>query len=135
MHYFYFPFAPFLVIMLALKLLLLRVRVRMFKIGMTVAMWFEKLSRGVLRVLTPTGPRYVRPSLAERVYLLWIFRNFSTLPVKVLSQRQQSWIDRVCTNHGFLSRLAHRTQLCLELWSNARPCNLGTCRHFGQAHL
>jgi hypothetical protein len=91
--------------MLALKLLLLRVRIRMFKIGMTVAMWFEKLSLGVLRVLTPTGPRYVRPSLAERVYLLWIFRNFSTLPVKVLSQRQQSWINRVCNNHGFISLL------------------------------
>jgi len=91
--------------MLALKLPLLPVRVRMFEVGMTVAMWFEKLSRGVLRVLTPTGPRYVRPSLAERVYLLWIFRNFSTLPVKVLSQRQQSWINRVCTNHGFTSLL------------------------------
>jgi hypothetical protein len=89
--------------MLALKLLLFRVRI--LKIGMTVAMWFEKLSRGVLRVLTPTGPRYVRPSLAERVYLLWIFRNFSTLPAKVLSQRQQSWISRVCTNHGFISLL------------------------------
>jgi hypothetical protein len=91
--------------MLALKLLLLRVRVRMFKIGMTVAMWFEKLSLGVLRVLTPTGPRYVRPSLVERVYLLWIFRNFSTLPVKVLSQGQQSWIHRVCNNHGFIPLL------------------------------
>jgi len=91
--------------MLALKLLFLGVRVRMLKIGMTVAMWFEKLSQGVLRVLTPTGPRYVRPSLAERVYLLWIFRNFSTLPVKVLSQRQQSWINRVCDTHGFTSKL------------------------------
>jgi hypothetical protein len=76
----------------------------MLKIG-TVAMWLEKLSHGVLRVLTPMGPRYVRPSLAERVYLLWVFRNFSTLPVKVLSERQQSWINRVCTTHGFISLL------------------------------
>src|SRR6516165_3757444 len=90
--------------MLALKLLLLGVRVRMLKIRMTVGMWSEKLSQGVLRVLTPTGPRYVRPTPAERVYLLWIFRNFSTLPFKVLSQRQQSWINRVCATHGFVSQ-------------------------------
>jgi len=70
---------------------------------MIVTMWFEKLSEGVLRVLTPTGPRYVRPSLGERLYLLWIFRNFSTLPFKVLSPHQQSWINRVCTAHGFVS--------------------------------
>jgi hypothetical protein len=41
-------------------------------------MWLEKLSWGVLRVLTPLGPRYVKPSLAQRFYLLWIFRNFHT---------------------------------------------------------
>jgi len=79
--------------------------------GMTVTMWLEKLSQGVLRVLTPTGPRYVRLSLAERVYLLWIFRNFSTLPFKVLSRRQQSWINRVCTAHGFVSQVGSQATL------------------------
>lgn len=65
----------------------------------------DKLSLGVLRVLTPLGPRYVTPSLVQRVYLLWIFRNFQTLPAKVLSLRQRQWIDRMCTAQGFVSLL------------------------------
>jgi len=66
-------------------------------------MWMETLFEGVLRVLTPLGPRYVKPSFSERLYLLWIFRNFHTLPVKVLSSRQQRWIENICTQHGFIS--------------------------------
>src|SRR5271165_130752 len=68
-------------------------------------MWMEKLSQGVLRVLTPLGPRYLHPSFAQRLYLLWIFRNFETLPVKVLSPRQQRRIDAMCARHGFVSVL------------------------------
>jgi len=68
-------------------------------------MWLEKLSLGVLRVLTPLGPRYVNPSFVQRLYLLWIFRNFHTLPVKVLSPRQQKRIDSICARHGFVSLL------------------------------
>jgi len=68
-------------------------------------MWLEKLSWGALRVLTPLGPRYVKPTFVQRVYLLWIFRNFHTLPSKVLSLRQQKWIDGICARHGFVSLL------------------------------
>jgi hypothetical protein len=68
-------------------------------------MWMEKLSYGVLRVLTPLGPRYLNPSFAQRLYLLWIFRNFETLPVKVLSVRQQQRIDAMCVRHGFVQVL------------------------------
>src|SRR6202790_2892920 len=68
-------------------------------------MRMEKLFFGVLRVLTPLGPRYLNPSLAQRLYLLWIFRNFETLPVKVLSPRQQRRIDAMCDRHGFVSVL------------------------------
>jgi hypothetical protein len=78
-------------------------------------MWLEKLSLGVLRVLTPLGPRYVNPSVLQRLYLLWIFRNFHSLPVKVLSPRQQKRIDSMCARHGFVS--------LLEL---AEPAILGT---------
>jgi hypothetical protein len=67
-------------------------------------MWLEKLSLGVFRVMTPLGPRYVNPSFAERVYLFWIFRNFETLPARVLSPRQQRWIDRMCLSRGFVSQ-------------------------------
>jgi hypothetical protein len=68
-------------------------------------MWMEKLSFGVLRVLTPLGPRYLNPSFAQRLYLLWIFRNFETLPIKVLSPRQQRWINAMCARHGFVAVL------------------------------
>ena len=68
-------------------------------------MWMEKLSYGVLRVLTPLGPRYLNPSFLQRLYLLWIFRNFETLPVKVLSQGQQRRIENMCARYGFVSVL------------------------------
>jgi hypothetical protein len=70
-----------------------------------LVMWMEKLSLGVLRVLTPLGPRYLNPSFVQRLYLLWIFRNFKTLPVKVLSLRQQRRIEAMCARHGFVSVL------------------------------
>jgi hypothetical protein len=66
-------------------------------------MWLQKLSWGVMRVLTPLGPRYVKPSLSQRLYLLWLFRHFPTLPVKVLSSRQQKWMEQLCTTHGFVA--------------------------------
>lgn len=65
-------------------------------------MWMEKLVCGVLRILTPLGPRYVRPSFRYRLYLLWIFRNFDTLPPQVLSPRQQRIIDGLCSNGQFI---------------------------------
>src|SRR5215475_5373151 len=66
-------------------------------------MWLEKLASGVLRVLTPLGPRYLKPSFAQRLYLLWIFRNFQTLPVKVLSSRERHLIESMCEADQFVS--------------------------------
>ncbi len=68
-------------------------------------MWMEKMSRGVLRVLTPIGPRYIRPVFLQRVYLLWVFRHFHNLPQQVLSRRQQRLIDDLCTSQEFVSLL------------------------------
>ena len=48
-------------------------------------MLIGKLSSGVLRVLTPLGPRYIRPTFWQRVYLLWTFRHFDLLPLQVLT--------------------------------------------------
>jgi hypothetical protein len=67
-------------------------------------MWMEKLTDGALRVLTPLGPRCVKPSLWQRIYLLWVFRNFHTLPVSVLSNGQKKRIERMCAEHGFISQ-------------------------------
>ena len=64
---------------------------------------FEKLFSGVLRVATPLGPRYLQPSFGQRLYLLWVFRNFNTLPVKVLSSRQQRFVESMWANNRFIS--------------------------------
>ena len=66
-------------------------------------MWIAKLSDGVVRVQTPIGPRYVMPSFLQRVYLMWMFRNFPILPHAVLSRRQQRMIDRMCSEQRFAS--------------------------------
>ncbi|HKI24764.1 MAG TPA: hypothetical protein VKA07_00485 [Candidatus Sulfotelmatobacter sp.] len=66
-------------------------------------MLIDKLAAGVVQVQTPIGPRYVMPSFAQRVYLLWVFRNFPILPHAVLSRRQQRMIDRMCSEQRFAS--------------------------------
>jgi hypothetical protein len=66
-------------------------------------MWLEKLYSGVLRVLTPLGPRYLNPTFAQRLYLLWVFRNFPTLPVKVLTSRQRRLVESLCADDKFVS--------------------------------
>ena len=66
-------------------------------------MWMEKLAGGVLRVLTPLGPRYVEPNFLQRVYLLWIFRHFEVLPLQVLNRWQRRLIDTLCAEQRFVS--------------------------------
>jgi hypothetical protein len=66
-------------------------------------MLIEKLAAGVVQVQTPIGPRYVMPSFLQRVYLLWMFRNFPILPHAVLNRRQQRMIDRMCGEQRFAS--------------------------------
>ena len=66
-------------------------------------MWTEKLSGGVLCILTPLGPRYIKPSFLQRVYLLWIFRHFPILPPQVLSPRQQRLFDALCNDDRYVS--------------------------------
>lgn len=66
-------------------------------------MLIDKLAAGVVQVQTPIGPRFVMPSFLQRVYLLWMFRNFPILPHAVLSARQQRMIDRMCSEQRFAS--------------------------------
>ncbi|HET7891125.1 MAG TPA: hypothetical protein VFL34_06345 [Candidatus Sulfotelmatobacter sp.] len=66
-------------------------------------MLIEKLAAGVVQVQTPIGPRYVMPSFLQRVYLVWMFRNFPILPHAVLNRRQQRMIDRMCSEQRFAS--------------------------------
>jgi hypothetical protein len=66
-------------------------------------MLIDKLAAGVVQVQTPIGPRYVMLSFLQRVYLLWMFRNFPILPHAVLSRGQQRMIDRMCSEQSFAS--------------------------------
>jgi hypothetical protein len=75
------------------------------------AMWTEKLSAGVLRILTPMGPRYLNPSLSQRVYLLWMFRHFEKLPLQVLNRRQQKLIGTLWAEQRFVSLLHEETPI------------------------
>ena len=66
-------------------------------------MLIRKLSAGVLRVVTPLGPRYIKLTFSQRLYLTWIFRHFEILPLQVLSNRQQALIDALCGQQQFLA--------------------------------
>jgi hypothetical protein len=66
-------------------------------------MWFEIIFAGVLRVLTPLGPRYIRPSVPQRIYLLWIFRHFKVLPLQVLTPGQRRFMDDLCVEPRFVA--------------------------------
>lgn len=66
-------------------------------------MWTEKLTDGVLAVDTPIGPRYVRPNVLQRAYLIWTFRNFFSLPQQVLRPWERRLIDRLWSENRFVS--------------------------------
>jgi hypothetical protein len=66
-------------------------------------MLLEKMFAGVLRVLTPLGPRYIKLSLAQRIYMFWIFRHFQVLPLQVLTPKQRRFMDRLCVEPRFVS--------------------------------
>ncbi len=86
-------------------------------------MWFEKLFTGVLRVLTPLGPRYIKPSFAQRIYLLWVFRHFQILPLQVLTGGQRRVIDALCVEPRFVSLTEARRRgrsRSLEPWNAVR---------------
>jgi TonB family protein len=56
----------------------------------------QKIRTGLVELRTHIGSVYVRPSFWERIYLLWTFRNFHSLPKQVLNHRQQQLIDKLC---------------------------------------
>src|SRR5215510_6361972 len=66
-------------------------------------MWIDKLAGGVVRIVTPIGPRYMELTFWQRVYFLWIFRYFDKLPQQVLSARQQRLVDSLCVEQKFIS--------------------------------
>jgi hypothetical protein len=66
-------------------------------------MWIEKLADGVLEVDTSIGPRYVQPNFKQRACLMWIFRNFPSLPQQVLHSWERQLIDRLWSENKIVS--------------------------------
>jgi hypothetical protein len=77
-------------------------------------MVIDKICRGVLTVETESGLRYVQPSLLERVWLLWTFRNFRLLPEEVLNRHERALIDSLCRKGRFLINGNGRGDLSLH---------------------
>lgn len=69
-------------------------------------MWIDKLAYGVVRIVTPIGPRYIELTFRQRVFFLWVFRHFNKLPQQVLSPRQQRVIDALCADQVFRAQSA-----------------------------
>jgi len=65
--------------------------------------WIDKLNCGLLKLITPMGPRYLMPSFWQRVYLFWVFRHFPVLPHIVLSRRAQNLIRELCSQQSTYS--------------------------------
>jgi TonB family protein len=57
-------------------------------------LWF-KVQCGVLRIVAGKDVRLVQASAVDRLRLLWVFRNFSSLPIQVLSPRQCALVDKL----------------------------------------
>ena len=62
----------------------------------------DKLESGIVALETDCGPIYVQPSGWERLYLLWTFRHFNSLPLKTLNSRQRRLVERLprCSARG-----------------------------------
>jgi TonB family protein len=79
----------------------------------------DKLRMGLLELRADQSSLYAVPSFYERLYLLWIFRNFNSLAQPILSGRQQRFIDN----------LASRAST-LEPDALSRPCVIGVIENF-----
>ena len=56
----------------------------------------QKIRTGIVELRTDMGSVYASPSFWERIYLLWMFRNFHRLPKQVLNRHQRQMIDKLC---------------------------------------
>jgi hypothetical protein len=68
-------------------------------------MWLEKFLEGVFCIQTPLGPRYLRPNFWHRLYLMWIFRHFSSLPPQVLKTWERRFLESLCHSATYVSPL------------------------------
>jgi hypothetical protein len=89
-------------------------------------MWIEKLRHGVLQVATDTDTRYVEPSLAERLWLLWTFRNFNILSEEILTAHERHLIEHLCAEANRQAQIDPLTACVIgtvELPGKKRPAS------------
>ena len=53
----------------------------------------DKLRRGVVELAAGDECRYAEPSFLQRAYLIWTFRNFRRLSVRILNQTQLKMVE------------------------------------------
>ena len=58
----------------------------------------SKIEHGVVELRTDVGRLYVCPTLWQRLYLRWTFRNFHSLPQQILNRRQKRLIEGLSRN-------------------------------------
>ena len=66
-------------------------------------MAWTRLRAGVLRLETSRGPRFLKLTLAQRVLLLWVFRNFRTLTLTVLSGWERKLLEQLCQRNQVIA--------------------------------
>jgi protein TonB len=59
------------------------------------ALLLDKLESGIVALETERGSVYVQPTGWQRLYLLWTFRHFSSLPLKTLNSRQRKLVENL----------------------------------------
>lgn len=75
--------------------------------------FLERLQSGFLLFETPQGLVRVGPSLWQRVYLLWTFRNFRRLSVPLLNPRQRALVSALFRNHADVISNSHDPMLVI----------------------
>ena len=90
--------------------------------GSAVMPALQKIRSGLVELRSSQGPLYVSPSFWQRIYLLWIFRNFHRLPMQVLDRRQQQLIEKL-----------GRTALVARQGPIARSSLIGSVENFRTA--
>ena len=64
----------------------------------------QMIRTGIVELRSKAGSFYARPSLWERLYLVWTFRNFHALPKEVLNPRQRRLAEKLCQSIDFTVR-------------------------------
>jgi hypothetical protein len=76
-------------------------------------MLLAKIRNGILQVSDEGGVRFFRPALAQRLRLVWIFRNFQILPKKVLKEGEQQLVGCVCRQGTVMRPTLDELECCL----------------------